>query len=179
MRSIPSSVILARNSTSYCYSPPTDYPSINDLLGCNSVSYNLLSPKVRAVLQVSFVNLSRISEVLSLTVANVLPPDRVFCKGSKKGSSYLIFLPGLSSQLARLGSVPDSTLLFGISYMQCYRGCLRAGIRLQGVDSVNTPRTHLFRYVFAKGHSDHLTASVLRDLLHHRSINSQLYYINK
>ena len=154
-------------------------PSVSSLLGDKGNIDTFLPPRVRSVLQVSFCYLARISEILNITKNDVLTLNRVFCRGLKGSSGFLIFLPGLDSQLAALGEVPDNFKLFSVTYSQCYRSCLRSGIRFNLPASVNTPRTHSIRYQFARSVASRLSSIDLQDLLHHRNINSQLYYLNK
>jgi len=173
------SVFQACNTTQFCYAPGNRLPSISQLLGGSPTIDTILPPRVRSVLQVAFCYLGRISEILNITTNDILGNDRVFCRGLKRSSGYLVFLPGLGDQLSALPVQSHDMRLFAVSYIQCYRACVRAGIRFSCSHSVNTPRTHSFRYQFARSMMDRISSIDLQDLLHHRNINSQLYYINK
>lgn len=174
-----SSIFQARNTTLYSYALPKGIPTITELISTPPAGVSLLSPNVKAALTICFLYLMRVNEVLSLKVCDVIYPDRVICPGSKGGCGYMLFLPDLSKQLSDYSISVMSTNLFSSTYSQCYRGCIKAGIHLHCTTKGNTPRTHLYRYIFANDQYNNITPTVMRDLLHHRSVNSQQYYLNK
>lgn len=175
--SVPSPLHRAGNTTSYCYVPPKGFPTICQLIPSYTGAEQSINPSVRAVLRVCLLYLSRISELLSLTTRDVVQPDRVICSGLKRSRDYLIFLPGLSEQIALWPCDRQILSLFSVTYMQCYRACVSAGIRHSKSSGKNTPRTHAGRFMFTKEHGHQLKETTLRDILHHNSISSQSYYL--
>ncbi len=172
-----SSLARARNSTLYCYRPPDNFPSVQYLLHDFSINEKLMHPNARTVCIICLLYFCRISEVLRLTVKDVLHPDRALCIGSKRGSSYVVFLPGLSYQLHNCGSISPSSSLFPISYLQCYRSYVRAGIRLRVSGGKNYRRSHIGRYAVSDLFDKGVEKTTLGDLLHHKSKSSILYYL--
>lgn len=175
--SIPAPLHVAGNTTLYCYVPSADFPTISKLQGGRKIHDDLLSPSLRGVLQVCFLYFCRIRELLNLTVGDIVPPDRVICKGLKRSNSYVIFLPGLSSQVSALSDHSNSLRLFPFSYSQCYRGCVRAGIRLSIDGSKNLRRLHSSRYIFSVSATKLASDQCVSQLLRHKSLSSLSHYI--
>ena len=177
--SATSPLVQARNTTLYYYRIPDILPTVKDLLSNKEILESAMHPIARAVCIVSLLNFSRVNEILSLTVADILTPDRAICQGSKRGRAYLILLPGISQQLLDNCIVDPSTLLFPITYLKCYRSYVRAGIRLDRGVSSNKARCHIGRYSVKDLNTGGVPESVLSDLLHHKSASSLIYYLNK
>lgn len=173
----PSPLPGARNNTLFYYSDRGLFPPICQLLNDKNVNESAMSPLSRTVCKVSALFLCRISEVLALRVSNVFSPDRVVCPGSKRGSGYLIFLPGLSLQLKEAGQIHESVPLFPISYIQCYRNFLRANISLVRKGRSSRARTHAGRYQINRLSEKGFEMNTLGELLHHKSRSSILYYL--
>ena len=177
--SAPSPLNRARNNTLFYYRPDDYFPSVRSLFYDMSIAESSMHPVCRAVCRVAAVYFCRISELLRLCISDVLEPDRAICTGSKRGSDYVIFLPGLSKQIL-LSEVSDPTLpLFPVSYSQCYRSYVRAGISLFRDGFKNAARCHASRYQVSKLHSEGKELNTLSDLLHHKSKSSILYYLNR
>jgi len=123
--------------------------------------------------------MSRIGEVLSLKVKNMVDPDRVICFGSKRSNGYLMYLPGLSTQVKEWSLKTKDALIFPISYMRVYRGCIKAEILLNDGDGGNTKKCHAHRYLFARNEINTHGPNGVKIALHHKSIKSQLPYVNK
>jgi len=139
----------------------------------------LLSPLCRSVLQVSVLYMSRIGEILSLKIKHVVHPDRVICEGSKKSNGYLIYLPGLSSQINEWEYKTKETLLFPISYMKVYRACIKSSILINDGFGGNSMKCHAHRYLFARKEFNSQGANNIKIALHHKSIKSQRAYLTK
>jgi len=169
----------ACNTTLFYYSPPDYFPTISEVFNDKSINVLQMHPVARAVASVCAVYLCRVAEVLSLSINNVVYPDRCLCPGSKRGYSYIIYLPGLSSQISRAGISDQSCLLFPISYIKCYRSFLRAGIRAVRSGFVNSARCHAPRYQVNNFVGHGIPPENLGDLLHHKSKSSILYYLNE
>jgi len=177
--SVPSSILRAGNSTLYYYRAPNLLPSIGDILNDHNVNESVMHPIARAACVICFLYLCRIAEVLSLCASDVIAPDRCLCRGSKRGHSYIVYLPDLSSQLKKEGLVGSSTLLFPISYSQCYRSLVRAGVRYCRSGFSNSSRSHIARYSVRHLAGQGVPPETLTDLLHHKSKKSILYYLNE
>lgn len=177
--SVSSSLIKARHSTLFCYTLPAQFPPVKALLNVPEINVSVMSPISSTLLRISLLYFCRIGELLQLTVSSVLHPDRAICLGSKRGSSYIIFLPGLSQQLDLAGVSDGSVPLFPITYLKCYRNFVKAGVRFNIPGRKNVPRCHSGRYKVADLIDKGYSLDVLGDLLHHRSGSSILYYITK
>lgn len=177
--SIPSPILRARNSTMYYYRLPSCFPSISTLLNTRAIEEYLLSPIVKSIVTVCFLYVCRISELLRVTVNDIIQPDRVHCRASKGGVGFMLYLPELSYQVSVAGDLPNNTHIFPCTYSQCYRQCLRAGIRYEGTVKRVVPVLHAYRYVFAGKLHNTIEDTELRDLMHHKEVESQSYYIHK
>lgn len=169
----------ARKTTLYYYDGSHVLPSIKSLTSNEAKDEHLLPRNVSTVLKLCFLYVARINEVLNLTIGDWLPPDRVLCHGSKKGISYLMFLPGLDQQISQWPALHDSTPLFNVTYQKCYRMCLKAGIYFNTQKGSNIRRLHCYRYIFSQKYLEVIGSQCLRDVLHHRSESSQRFYLNE
>ena len=170
-------MLKARNNTMFYYRLPAGFPSVKVALDDSSINENAMHPVCRAVLQIAVLYLCRISEILALRVDSVFHPDRAVSLGSKRGAAYVLYLPGLSQQILKSKVKDESVPLFPVSYSQCYRSCVRAGIRFTRAGYKNSMRCHAGRYAVNKLYSEGSEVNVLSDLLHHKSKNSVLYYL--
>jgi hypothetical protein len=136
-----------------------------------------MHPVCRVVVQISLLYFCRVSEVLSLTTKSVVNPDRALCVGAKRSHSYIIYLPGLSKQVSNVKNQGAPVLLFPVSYIKCYRSCIRAGLRLDLPGAANKKVTHAGRYLVKELASAGFTDRQLSDVLHHRSSSSLSYYL--
>lgn len=165
------------NSTSFYYAGHSQLPSIQSLLDSSNVNEQLLSPLCRVTMQVCFLYYCRIQEVLNATIADIIEPDRVVLHGAKRSYSYVIYLPGLSQQVAQAAAPGASLPLFPISYIKLYRNAIRAGINTRVADSKNSRRLHAARYVFSRKSINAINGSELAGVLRHRSESSYLNYL--
>ncbi len=172
-------LIQARNNTMYYYNCNRLLPSISSYHWPNRIKEELLSPECRSVLQVSTLYMSRIGEVLSLKVKDIVDPDRVICYGSKKSNGYLLYLPGLTSQVSKWKEKTKDTPLFSVTYMKVYRSCIKAMILLNDGQGGNTKRCHAHRYLFAREQLECNGPAAVKIGLHHKSIKSQQAYIKE
>ena len=138
-----------------------------------------MHPIACVVCKVCLLYFCRISEVLSLRVSDILNPDRVVCSGSKRGSGYVMYLPGLSAQVHQAPNNSSDSPLFPISYLKCYRSFKRAGIRLVRQGYKNDAVCHTGRYQVNKVSPEVIDTNKLGDLLHHKSKSSISYYLNE
>jgi len=175
-KTVPSSLFSARNTTLFYYTVPENFPTVNQVLGSNVGSNERLHTPLMSLLQVCFLYYCRISELLSLTVSHVVYPDRAVCIGVKNSCSYLIYLPGISSQLDNTEGLKPCTKLFPFTYMQCYRGAKKIGIFLSIPNKKNKKLLHSSRYIFSNGIKKEFGVDVIKDLMRHREVTSQLYY---
>lgn len=175
--SAPSPLDRVRNTTLYCYRPDPQFPPVKILLNDISINESLMHPIARLVCQLCCLYFCRINEVLSLTIANIIHPDRVLCPGSKRGSAYILYLPGLSDQVSLLNFPESSLPLFPISYIKCYRNFIRAGIVSRKEGRKNFIRCHVGRYKVAELRQKGFELSALSDVLHHKSKSSLSYYL--
>lgn len=169
----------ARNSTLYYYQVPAEFPTVKCLTGNQDINELVMHPIARTVCRIALVFLCRISELLSLTVADVFPPDRVISPGSKRGQAYMMYFPALSTQLQSNSITDKSTPLFPITYHKCYLSYVKAGVRYHKPGAKNSARCHSGRYAVRDLVPKFDDMSILSDLLHHKSSSSLLYYINK
>jgi hypothetical protein len=142
--------------------------------GWGGVPYPVLS-----ALYFAGVNCARISEMLNLRYSDHIGNARYVVRGLKRSRSYSVHLQGYYPPAgycdADLARIP----VFSTNYDTVYRWCRRIGLgSLQGRRKYFI-RTHLHRYITAKrvrkAHGVKFTSAVL----HHKSIDSQEYYINK
>jgi len=175
--SIPSPLPGACNSTLFYYSPDIKFPSVKSLIGNPAITEELLSPLSRATMQVCFLYYCRIKEVLCATVSDIIKPDRVVLHGAKHSNSYVVYLPGLSSQISKAVACCPETPLFPISYIKLYRDALRIGINVRVKDSSNSRRLHSARYIFSKQSLKSINGSELGQVLRHRSNKNYLSYL--
>lgn len=169
----------ARNTTKYYYKTPDFWPSLKVLIGDEYVQEHRMHPVAKSAVKVAFLYILRISEVLQLTVGDVVTADRVICRGKKKSRSSLLWLPDIKSQLTYFPGATADTRLFPVTYLQCYRSCVISGIHTIRQEMKNKAATHLSRYVFAQYVSKDLSASELQDLMKHNNINSQSFYLQR
>lgn len=175
--SVPSPLPSARNSTVFYYKLPSLFPNVRRVFNDPSINELAMHPICRAVCQVAGLFLCRVSEILSLTLGDIFQPDRVVCRGSKRGAAYIIYLPCLSQQVLESKVKDVHVPIFPVSYSQCYRSFVRAGIRLNREGYKNSMRCHAGRYAINKLYSEGSSLNVLSDLLRHKSKGSILYYL--
>lgn len=169
----------ARNTASYYYDAKTHLPDLNCFTWNIPITISGLSPIGYSTLLVCVTYMSRIGEILSLKVKNVIHPDRAICYGSKRSNGYVLLLPGLSKQIEKWIYRTAETPLFPISYSRLYRECVRSGIFFNDGGSGNIPKLHAHRYLFARKEIDAIGAQGVKTGLHHKSITSQSYYLQK
>lgn len=174
--SVPSPLPQARNSTLFYYQAHNLFPSVKCILNAPDIKDHLLSPLSRVVLQICFLYFCRISEVLNANSSDIIHPDRVVLHGLKRSNSYIIYLPGLSAQIAKLKAPCSSFPLFPISYTKLYRDAVRVGVHYLHKGLQNAKRLHAARYIFAKQVSNKITDKELAGLLRHRSLSSLSFY---
>lgn len=144
-------------------------PILPDILkGCPYLS-GFISPEVDTVLRISFFYLARISEILNLRRSSALSLDRVVVSGLKQSRDYLIHVPGLGSFLAGLSRVVGDFKIFNVSYQQCYKQCLKAGLVWQRSGSKHNLVTHAARHLFGREVSIIFGKPTASSLLHHKS----------
>lgn len=170
-------LLAAGNNTVFCYNHPEFFAPCATLLGVQSVAENRMSPLCRTLCRVVFTYAMRIGEALRLLCTDVLSGDRVLVRGEKKSASYIILLPGIYADMVRAGVVDKAVSIFPLSYLQCYRSALRAGISFFRNDHKNRILWHRGRFALIEeitlGHTD-LRAG---DLLRHRHENTVQYYM--
>lgn len=174
--SVSSSVLQARNSTLYCYRDNNILPSVKDLLEDRNIKEELLSPLSRVTLQVCFLYHCRIREVLNAKFSDVVHPDRVVLHGIKRSNSYIIYLPGLTEQIASIEAPNSKVPLFPISYIKLYRDAVRVGIRFDTKGGKNIKRLHASRFSFCKSVQVSVPDSELSELMRHKSASSLSFY---
>jgi hypothetical protein len=175
--SVPTPLQSVCNSTKYYYNSNAIFPDINCFTWNTPIAEELLSPIVKSALKVCLTYMSRIGEILTLTVAHICQPDRVISYGSKRSNGYLLYLPGLSSQVEKWTDCTDKTPLFPVSYIKVYRECVKSGILLNDGEGGNNKRAHAHRYLFAREEVDKIGAAGVKIALHHKSIKSQGAYL--
>lgn len=175
--SIPSPLKEACKTTLFYYRAQDRFPPICLPPGVSSSSLIQMHPAALSVATVCSFYLCRVSEVLQLSTSDIISCDRVFCRGKKSGSSYILFLPGLSDQVDPLLPVDHPFPLFSVSYSVCYRSFVKAGIRFRHNGRKNHMRTHAFRYSAPQFLGSTLSTVESGDLLHHKSKSSISYYL--
>ncbi len=177
--SAPSPLRQARNSTLYYYNGIPHLPDLTRHVWPNNINTSILSPECDTVLRVCVLYMARIGEILSLKIKHIVNPDRVICYGSKRSNGYLLYLPGLTSQVSKWSGIDKEINLFGISYMKVYRQCGKAGILLNDGQGGNTKKCHAHRYLFARSQINSKGREGVKIALHHKSVKSQESYLNK
>lgn len=160
----------------YCYTDHNILPSVKSLLNDQTIAEELLSPLSRVTMQVCFLYHCRINEVLNATISDVVHPDRVVLYGLKHSNSYIIYLPGLSSQISKAEITSDTVPLFPVSYIKLYRDAVRVGVRFITEGGKNSKRLHASRYVFCKSIKVGVVDKTASELMRHKSAKSLLFY---
>jgi ribosomal protein S27AE len=164
-----------RNSTLFYYRPGITLKAIATAVGTTETALCGMSPACAASLYVIISNGIRATEYLSATIDQVLPDDRLLCFGLKGSGSYVLNLPGISSQVALVKALLPGIGVSGISYHQLYRACVRCGFYLFVTGHKNLARLHAGRYNLA-GTVLRFGEQVASDVLHHRSGRSLHFY---
>lgn len=176
---VPAPLRQACNTTSYYYDCRGHLPLLSSFNWNHDVDDQRLSPLCTSVITISVLYVSRIGEVLHLKVKDVCHPDRVICYGSKRSNGYMLYLPGLSSQIKKWRQVDKHTPLFPVSYMKVYRACISAGILQNDGTGGNSKVCHAHRYLFARSHVNSVGKRGLKIALHHKTVLSQEFYLEK
>lgn len=179
MSSAITPVLSAGNSPLFYYAPPSNYPSLEQLLGVNKTKENLLNNRCIAALRVIYHNAMRAGEYLALTEDNVSGYDRVIVPGSKGSASYIITLPGITQQLGVRSCNLTPRSLSSLRYMHLYRACVKAGIQRCYESRRNYARTHIARHDLVLDNNNRAKSRDLSDCLRHRSARTISYYAVK
>lgn len=174
--SVPSPLPSARKCPQLNYHNYSVFPALSDSLLIPYIPEARVNRTILCVLRVAALYGSRISELLSTTVADYLAVDRVFCKGRKGGASYVVFLPGLSAYISETPNISPQTKIFGATYMACYRACINLGIAVKFKNNTRNSCTHLGRHRLAASIINNKSERDAGDCLHHRSHASITYY---
>jgi len=121
----------------------------------------------------------RISEVLSLRFADVLPGDRVLVRAAKRGSASLCTIPGISLLTVSLPPDLRQFPIFGCGYTAVYRAMLRRGYAVQPEGHQNRSVTHTPRRQLAQQVAAMATPLVAGQVLNHTSTTAINYYLEK
>lgn len=167
------------NTTTYYLLPRGCFPSVKALLDNRSIHDDVLPRRVATVFQIAFLYCCRISELLDSRHCDVVPPDRLVCKGKKGSNSYIIYLPGLSQFIYDNGFLNSTDSLFPFKYAYLYRWAVRIGIPVRLDKRNNNAVLHLSRYVFSNKCIDRQPSSAIGECLRHRSKDTINYYLNK
>jgi hypothetical protein len=162
-------------STLFYYSPCLPIDAIASSLSVDTGRIMQISRPCVAALYVIISNGIRASEYLNATAEQVLPADRLVCFGAKRSGSFILHLPGLSSQIEPFRLASPGIGVSGVSYRQLYRACCKVGIALLVDGHRNLARTHAGRYRLVQQVLRYGTR-VASDVLHHRSGASLSYY---
>ena len=137
---------------------------------------SLLSGLVRAFAIVQYRGCLRVSEVLNLTVGDILPDGSISVQIAKKGHRIVIDIHELRQFFIHCSTwniKPFSRL----SYKMIYTAYKNVGLTMQIGLNKHKSVTHTFRHLRAdilrnNGQSD----EVVSQLLHHKSTINQSYY---
>lgn len=174
--SVPSPLLQARNTTLYCYTDDNLFPSIKSLLGDSSISEELLSPLSRVTFQVCFLYHCRIQEVLNVCLSDIVHPDRVVVRGIKRSGSYIIYLPGISGQVAAVEGNHKKIPVFPVTYIKLYRDAVRVGIHFRTKNGKNIKRLHASRFALCQSIPVDVSDSELSSIMRHKSLSSLRFY---
>ncbi len=175
-QSVTSGLLKACNTTSYYYRGDRILPDLNSLLGRLDLHENLLPLSCKVPIQVCLLYYCRIQEVLNATVSDVIDPDRVLLKGLKGSSDYIIYLPGLSSQVDLWKNKRNFTKLFPVTYMKLYRSMLKLDPGAIKIKKQNTKRLHQARYDLVANLIGRTGEANISTILRHRSRSSLQFY---
>ena len=130
------------------------------------------------ILEILVIYNCRISEILSADWNN-FNQQKFLCLLASKGSASIIIRDRkILNAIASLPRINQTKIFPYVSYYQVYHHIkknyshLLSGIRIKK----NMKITHAFRYQNINGIENE---DFIRDILHHRSIRSGKYYINK
>jgi len=123
-----------------------------------------------------FVFALRNSEVLSLTMANVLKDGSIALRAKKGGRGTRLMLPNHCLLPAALSTFPKDARLFPTNYHCCYRVARQLGLRVLLPGHERGTATHLGRHMLASDLMAHKLGDIVGDCLTHRSEQSQLWY---
>lgn len=177
LRSVPSSLHLAGNTTLYYLSICNVLPSVRELVGSGENSETVLFPGVRLVIQLVLMNHMRISECLDICVQDEIKPSIFLVRAKKKGHNYSIHIPIDYRNRKVLNSLHPGAFLFPFSYHFVWRSMVKAGMSIRVSTRVNRIVTHRGRFDLA-GKLIHLNQREnITPLLHHKSKKSKEFYI--
>lgn len=172
----PSPLQPACNSTLNYYRIKKCLPSISEIVNCNPLPVSCLNNAVYVVIQLVLLNSMRCSELLNITVNDLLKPSIFLVRGLKKSYSYSITIPMDRLNQKILSVMPKGTRLFPFTYTKVYRSMKAAGLGIDIPTRINQAVTHRSRYELASKLSLLNERENVTPLLHHKSPRTKEFY---
>jgi len=129
--------------------------------------------------QILFLYNLRADELLSATVADILPGDRLVIHGAKGSNSSVIFLPGLALSFPTDSTSDPLEKIFPFSYNKLWGWGRKLGLSFGRTNGHNNIVTHISRYLTARAVCNKSGSSVAGEVLRHRSRKSVSHYLSK
>lgn len=175
--SVPPPLHHVRNTTLFYYEINSILPTVQNLFPGSCARESNCCRAMLTCLKICAIYNMRITELLSVTSANVLPGCRVLCQGLKKSHSYIIFLPRLNTFMSDQNFIKKHYKLFPYTYMQCYRSSKSVGIQFSQNGNLNSSVTHSSRYSVASIVSENFGEITASNVLRHKSKSTINYYL--
>jgi len=165
-----------RETSQHYYARYWQFEPLSVLLSQPNIPEFRLPAAMRTLLRVTFTYGCRISEILQLTVADILPGDLLFVNCLKGGSNYVIRLPGVAEDVNAQPKAQSQHAIFNYGYARCYLCCCSLGIGHLYEGRKNHSRLHLARHRLAASVISYKSKVAAGDVLHHRSRRSINHY---
>jgi hypothetical protein len=174
--SVPSPLDWACKSSKKNFIPRNALASPSALLNLPEIRSAKLSPLVSWIASFCILNACRISELLQVSFADVIHPDRILLTGAKGSRSYVLACPGVSDYVSASTDCDASTKLWSISYIAIYRALRKANIYLDIEGHLNKAVLHSGRYLLARSVNTRIGIKGAGECLRHNSNKAILYY---
>ena len=151
--------------------------SINELLK-RDFEKNKIDIKIKTVIEILHIYNCRISEVLEAEWKNFFPQQFLILRGKKKSENIIITDRLILQAIANFNKSHNRFIFHYVKYKDIYnylKNTLKGEIS-RFKKRKNNKVTHYFRYSnVAKLNEE----GYIKTILHHKSVKSQKYYINK
>ena len=164
-------------SAQFCYCIPRQFTIPLNQYYNKGINTSMLRGEYLSLLSVLVINHCRISELLQLKFCDVLAYDTVLCRGKKHSQSFTLWLPDITRQIDKFPDKSPDNKIFSVKYIEIYRICRKAGLRLSIPGRKNDRVTHASRYVVANRVMAISNSDQAGECLHHKSRRSILHYI--
>jgi integrase len=135
-------------------------------------------PALELAIRIIFLFNLRASELLSVTVSDIFPGDRILIQGAKGSNSAFIFLPGVGVCFPEETGSDGLERLFPWSYQKVWGWVNKMGLAWHRDGRKNNTVTHSSRYITAEEVYNKKGSDIAGEILRHRSRKSVSHYIS-